>query len=378
MTENILLNPILSLLSVFLFFTSCNGQVKTDTHTNKVGEPTTMTSEPSTKMIKKQGTYSFMTHNGPHSDTSVSISAIVEDKKGNIWVATMGEGVYRFNGKTFTNFTATDGLMTNVVYSIMEDKDSNLWFGTTNGVSRYNGKSFTGYPFSAIKGNSIQTNTPTLYTEVPSMLQDKNGKIWLGTTNGVYCYNGATFTNILKLGTITSKLNSDKSDFFAVPSIIEDKEGNIWFTSWSEGLCRFDGTTITIFKSEGHLLSNKGLLQDKNGDIWIAERGYGGVSRYNGKTFMKLFPDLLITDIKEDSKGNIWFATFDRKNNSGGMVCYNPLTNETLSKITVKEKFERNSVTCITIDKSGNVWFGTDKMMLSKYDGKTFTNFSSE
>lgn len=368
-------NQIFFLLSISLFFTSCNGQVKANTETQSKDEQNTIPNE-LPKMIKTQGHYSFMAYNGPHSDINVNISSIIEDTKGNIWIATMGEGVYRFNGKTFANFTATDGLMTNVVFSIIEDKDGNIWFGTSNGVSRYNGKAFTSYPFSVI--NSNQTNDSNPRTEVPSMLQDKKGKIWLGTTNGVYCYNGSTFTNILKLGTLSSKLNSDISGFISVPSIIQDKDGNIWFTSWSEGLCRFDGTTITFFKSEGHLLSNNGLLQDKNGDIWIAERGYGGVSRYNGKTFKKLFTDLLITDIKEDRKGNILFATFDRKKKSGSIVCYNPTTDETISQFTVAEENGNNNISCFAIDKSGNIWFGTDKMTLNKYDGKTFTTFSQD
>lgn len=367
------MRPFPLFFSVFLFFTSCNGQVKTNEPANYENEANT--SDPP-KLIKKQGTYSYMTHTGPHSDTLVSISNILEDTKGNIWVATSGEGVYCYNGKTFTNFTANDGLIANDVYVMIEDKDGNLWFGTTNGVSRYNGTSFTNYPFSVIRGNSpiigTETNVPNAYTEVWSMLQDKNGNIWLGTTNGVFCYNGTTFTNILTLGSITSPLKSDVPSFRAVTDIIEDKEGNIWFTSWFEGLCRFDGKYITSFKSEG-LSNNDGLLQDKNENIWIGNRG-NGVYRYNGKTFEKLFSEMLISDIKEDHTGNIWFAMFDRKNNSGEIVHYNPSTNETISQFKTGNK----SVSCIAIDKSGNVWFGSNKMTLNKYDGKTSTNFLSE
>jgi ligand-binding sensor domain-containing protein len=104
------------------------------------------------KMVKTQGTYTYHTGTGPHSDTSVSISSILEDKHGNIWVATMGEGVYRYDGIAFKNFTVKDSLLTNVIYSILEDKDGNIWFGTTDGATRYNGKSFTNFPFSVIKG----------------------------------------------------------------------------------------------------------------------------------------------------------------------------------------------------------------------------------
>ena len=366
-------NQIFFLLSISLFFTSCNGKVKTNTESQKKGEQKTIPNE-LPKMIKTQGHYSFMAYNGPHSDTNVNISSIIEDMKGNIWIATMGEGVYRFNGKTFANFTATDGLISNVVFSILEDKDGNLWFGTSNGVSRYNGKSFTSYPFSVIKGN--QTNDYNPRTEVLSMLQDKKGNIWLGTTNGVYCYNSLTFTNILELGTLTSPLKSNDSSIRVVTDIIQDKEGNIWFTSWFEGLCRFDGKFITNFKNEG-LVNNDGLLQDGNGNIWIGRRG-AGVCLYDGKTFKNLFVNMAITEIQEDRKGNIWFATFDRKKKSGSIVCYNPTTDETVSQFTVAEENGNNNISCFAIDKSGNIWFGTDKMTLNKYDGKTFTTFSQD
>lgn len=370
-------NQIQAFLFMLLitFFTSCNGQVKTNTPI-QISNEQKNTSNELPKMTKKQGTYSHMTHTGLHSDTLVSISNILEDIKGNIWVTTSGEGVYCYNGKTFTNFTIKEGLITNDVYSIIEDKAGNLWFGTTNGVSRYNGTSFTNYPFSVIRGNSpiisTETNVPNSYTEVWSILQDSKGNIWLGTTNGVYCYSGSDFTNILTLGNITSPLKSDVLSFRAVTDIIEDKEGNIWFTSWFEGLCRFDGKYITSFKNEG-LSNNDGLLQDKNGNIWIGNRG-NGMYRYNGKNFDKLFSEMLIADIKEDNKGNIWIATFDRKNNSGEIVHYNPSTNEPISQF----KIDNKRVSCIAIDKLGNVWFGSNKMTLNRYDGKTITRFVSE
>jgi ligand-binding sensor domain-containing protein len=81
-----------------------------------------------------------------------SVTTILQDKSGNIWIATelgsgqLGEdgGVWRYDGSSFTKFTTADGLVHNGVFSILEDKSGNIWFGTrNNGLSRYDGKTFT-------------------------------------------------------------------------------------------------------------------------------------------------------------------------------------------------------------------------------------------
>ena len=74
-----------------------------------------------------------------------SVYSIMEDKTGNLWFGTSG-GVSRYDGKSFTNYTTAQGLANNIVISITEDKTGNLWFGTAGGgVSRYDGKSFTNF-----------------------------------------------------------------------------------------------------------------------------------------------------------------------------------------------------------------------------------------
>ena len=71
------------------------------------------------------------------------MSLVSEDKTGNLWFGTQGGGVSRYDGKSFTTFSTTQGLANNWVNNIVEDKAGNLWFGTLGGgVSRYDGKSF--------------------------------------------------------------------------------------------------------------------------------------------------------------------------------------------------------------------------------------------
>src|SRR5258708_3883721 len=96
-----------------------------------------------------------------------NVLASLQDKEGNLWFGTTDAGVYRYDGKTFTNFRTADGMRSDVIFSIVEDKVGNIWFGTGSGISRYDGKTFTG----------ISTD-PTANNTVTCILEDKTGKLW--------------------------------------------------------------------------------------------------------------------------------------------------------------------------------------------------------
>ena len=71
---------------------------------------------------------------------------VLWDKEGNMWFTTDENGVFRYDGKGFKNFTTKDRLINNSVFSILEDKSGNIWFGTRGfGLSRYDGKNFTSF-----------------------------------------------------------------------------------------------------------------------------------------------------------------------------------------------------------------------------------------
>lgn len=379
MTKKYISKPIYLLLFTVVLLNSCNGQTKTESQTDNVTQPIEIPiGQP--KMLKSQGKYTYRTATGPYSDTSVSISSIIEDKNGNIWSATMGEGVYRYDGKSFVNFTVKNGLATNLVYTMIEDKDGNIWFGTTDGVSRYNGKSFTNIPFSIINGSSnapfsIKSNDPlklkehfSTFKEVWSLLQDRTGKIWLGTTDGVYRYDGEKFTSIADLD---ASKNSNIIHV-AVTSLAEDEAGNIWFTSWTDGLCRFDGKSIT--KVSPNDLGFNSMMLDRNGNFWLGRRNEneGGVFRFDGKIFTKVFIERpYIVEMEEDNNGNVWFSHVP----NGGVIHYNPSTSEIIAHFSEKNGLPSNHISSITADKTGKVWFGMSDMILISYDGKTFTDF---
>lgn len=103
------------------------------------------------------------------------VFAILVDRNGNKWFGTWGGGASRFNGKTWKNFTAKDGLAGNIVYALEEDSLGQIWAGTHRGVSVYNGASWRSY-----------TQTQGLKeSDVFAVVSDPNQNIWVGQKGGV-------------------------------------------------------------------------------------------------------------------------------------------------------------------------------------------------
>ncbi len=226
---------------------------------------------------------------------------VLEDRKGNLWFASIGSGVYHYDGKFFKNFTTNDGLAGNEVTCIYEDKTGNIWFGANGGASCYDGKSF----------RKLTTKDGFPSNSIRSLLEDKTGKLWFGAQGeNMFVYDGKTFT-VLK--------NRDGKAFKNVWSIIEDKKGNIWFGD-DEGLWRYDGRTFTKVSQRRAY----GIIEDKKGNIWTTGvvKSYPNeecaLSRYDQKSLYNKNPSVTeiasdpgaIFKILEDDKGNIWFGTF--------------------------------------------------------------------
>ena len=373
MTNHFLNKPIYTLLLVLIFLTSCNGQSKTLPQTESSNElKASLTGQP--KLTKTQGSNEYQ-----------NVYCGIQDKLGNIWFGTTGEGVYKFDGKLFTQFTMKDGLSSNCVWSILEDKAGYIWFGTSNGICRSDGNKIISIPISfyirpVITDNSYYTEWSTK-NSVWSMLQDKSGKIWFGTGDGVYYYNGATFTRFLSNDNV---INKDSLKLKLVSDILEDKNGNIWFASGMppgyEGFCRYDGKMIESFKpkNEGWI---RNVVESKNGNLLLATRHYG-VWTYDGKSFTDYSQpkDLIrasLNTILEDKAGNLWVASDYGKqmgDTLGGLwhstISVNNPTEKKFTKIFNKEVY------FILEDKDNTIWFSSRNMVLYRYDRKTLTKFS--
>jgi ligand-binding sensor domain-containing protein len=360
-----------SLLLLLVFITSCNGQVKTDQKNGRENEAKTATNG-QTKIRKN-----------PDVKKTANVHCGLQDKQGNMWFCTTGQGVYRYDGNTFTNFTTKDGLSSNTVFSILEDKAGNLWFGTDIGVvCRYDGKTFTPISIPSANGEALVPNSLPAYNKpmknpVNSIFQDKSGKIWFGTNDGVFNYNGNSFTRFLQNDGV---INKSGLNLNATTTILQDSKGNMWFTTWFEGVCRFDGKSITSFKPNNEVWFSS-LMEEKNGDIWVGRRTKG-ITRFDGKTFTNLVQHGILDSCGADAftvdkAGNIWiaaeFGKMTEREIKGGLWRFD---GKSFKNFTTKDGLPDNAVFCLVEDRAGNLWIGTRNMGLCRYDGKTFTSFS--
>jgi ligand-binding sensor domain-containing protein len=321
------LNAILFLVSVTIF-TSCSGQTQ---------KPVENTAQP--------------TGNTLAGDTVTAIGGqircIFQDSKKNIWFATNGEGVFKYNGKTTVQFTTKHGLCSNYVWMIEEGKDGNTWFKTNVRPKDVDAICyFNGHEFTTVRPDTNRMN-----------YNFQNGELLFD-----YYYDGKTLSKIQLPQNSPIKNEENKRRHYDIYSTLKDSKGNSWFGTATAGICKYDGKTYTWFDNKELGAAVRSIFEDRNGTIWIGNNGEG-LFRYSarpsapagtgGNDTARLAQPF--TNITREKK----LDDVHYKENKG---CQGPLT----------------SVWAITDDKEGNLWIATLGEGVWKYDGKTFTNYRTK
>lgn len=248
-----------------------------------------------------------------------------------------------------------------ITRNIIQDRKGNIWIAAFDGIFRYDGKSFTNI--------TAKVSSARFF----SVLEDRKGNFWFGTIgSGVYYYNpeqaaGKAFQHF----TTAEGLVDDR-----VPHIYEDKGGNIWFGTL-KGVSRYDGKQFRNYRANwgpsftsletGELPPDdhddvNSIVEDKSGKFWVGTRGNARV--YDGKVSSILVHDghtfTNVRTIIEDSKGNVWLAGWD------GLWRYDGIT---------FTQFTDDFVGYIHEDRMGNIWTSSEdavsgKWGISRYDKK--------
>lgn len=259
------------------------------------------------------------------------------------------------------NISTTDGLSQSSVIAIHQDKFGQMWFGTRDGLNKYDGSKFT------IFRNDVNNKASISNNDILAITEDKRGKIWVGTYNGLNCYDPVRNTFKRYLHNNTNNTISSN----AVWSIREIG-GEIWFGT-SKGLSIYNKKTrqfISVFHSDTEpntLPSNNllSILKTKKGEIWIGTtKGLCLLtSRKNNKFTFKTYStnnnDLLnVQSVIEDAAGDLWVGTKNK-----GLLKFDKKTNHFDSFLSAEKNNEiNNDIRSLAIDGEGSLWIGA-------YDG---------
>ena len=145
-----------------------------------------------------------------------NIDWILEDKKGDHWFASNGDGVYHYDGRVLLHFTTKHGLCSDHVWSIQEDMNGYLWCSTRDGFCRFDGKGFTDF-------------TATIKNALTMPVHLVKGGLCFGHAEGICYYDGRTFTNFTIHPVGYEPERSNMSRPYSIYCGLEDRSGNLWF-----------------------------------------------------------------------------------------------------------------------------------------------------
>ncbi len=318
-----------------------------------------------------------------------TVSCILQDSKGFMWFGTQ-DGLNKYDGYSFTHYQYDPGdstsMLGNFIHTIIEDVKGNLWIGTESGLNMFDqsNNNFVRYKHDVNDPSSLSG------TEVRSIFEDSEGRLWVGSTGGDLARldrNTGKFVHFRHDEADPERLSED------ISSIYEDSRKNLWVGSFNGNLSLFDRekeSFIPVYYHSEKLSNNRiwNITGDREGIIWISTYRNGLYSmRFSDDGnpelvhYVKDFNDAgsissnSIITVSEDSNGRLWIGT-----ENGGLIIFD---RENAKFITLRSdpfdemSLSSNSIWTIYEDRTGNLWIGTYTggiNLITKY-GKSFGHY---
>ncbi len=299
-----------------------------------------------------------------------TINSIVPDARGFLWFCT-SEGLSRFDGYTFTNYGTEHGLPNRAVNGLFISHHGTYWVGTSAGLFRLDPNSFPPQKFAAVwlgAGGHAQN--------VHAVLEDRSGSLWAGTDGGLYrLESGKAAWEPVDAGVPT---NGD--GWQVVLALLVDRRGMLWIGGVG-GLHRRapDGRTAWFPDPRWPDTSITALYEDRGGRIWAGDNN--ALYRLNPNagpkdpivmrtyTVKDGLPGNRISALLESSDGRFWAGGF------GGLGEYVPAADQFESYTTAQGLSDQN-VYSLAEDPEGNLWVGTETAGAMKIARGGFTSYT--
>lgn len=308
---------------------------------------------------------------------------IFQDSNKNIWFGGNDKGIYKYDGKSLVLYTDKDGLVTNNIWGIQEDRFGNIYFDTAEGVSKFDGRKFTTLEI-------IDSSVDNEWKLEPNDLWFRMG--W--NNSGPYRFDGKHLyhlkfpKNEMENEFISANSNASYNPY-GVYYIYKDSKENMWFGTSNLGIYQYDGNEIRwMFEKhltetpEGGSFGIRSIIEDKDGYIWICNPKYKYRILPDSTNSNELKPinykrefgieskeleSLYSMSMTLDNDGNLWMVTYDNgvwRSNGTELIHY-----------PIKDGETDVLLFSIYKDNQGVLWLGTHNAGVYKYNGKTFEKF---
>ena len=305
-----------------------------------------------------------------------SVTCILQDRKGFMWFGTQ-DGLNRYDGYEFWiyihNPDDLSSISDNYIWCIYEDRSGVLWIGTYGGgLNRFNpitGR-FTHYKHKPANPNSLSHN------DVRAIYEDRSGVMWIGTFGGGLNKFDQETGRFTKYRHIWDGPNSLSHDY--ISSIFEERSGILWIGTAGGGLNKFDqkNEQFILYKHNQDYINSLSsnnincIYEDRYKCLWIGTEG-GGLNRFDRKTgkfihYTTENSNLSYNDINsifEDSAGVLWIGT-----TGGGLNQFDRKTGSFINYTVYNSSMSHDDISAIYEDRSGVLWVGTFGGGVNKYD----------
>lgn len=274
---------------------------------------------------------------------------------------------------SFKNYSVENGLLSNTVYTIIQDSKGFIWIGTEDGLNRFNGYEYQNYR------NKPKDSSSLINNHVYCLLEDWEQKIWVGTEGGVCIYD--PITNTFTPFSLKTKDNTVIDG--RVQSIIADENGDIWIGVYGQGVFKYCVSDKNLVRYTFKKYINDNCLEDlvtylyrdRSNNIWASVNStkyqifkLGNNTNEFVPAYPNISPDILMKlsayAIIEDTFGTLWFGTWTE-----GLCTVNPKTGTVDSYLNVENRDRILHIHTITEYEPGKLLIGSD-------DGLTVFNVS--
>ncbi|MFC2158133.1 two-component regulator propeller domain-containing protein [Acidobacteriota bacterium] len=285
----------------------------------------------------------------------------------------------QINGTKFEHLSGKNGLSQSSVRAILQDQTGFMWFGTEDGLDRYDGYTFKIFKRLPHDKNSLSHNM------IWCLCEDRDGILWIGTEMGL---NSLDPKKEIFRHYLNEADRSDSLSHNSIRAVCQDLQGDIWVGT-NSGLNRLNKNTGRFERffsspSDPTSLSDsriRSLLVDSEGELWIGT--FHGLNRYDREnhTFVRCYPNPgdtaeysrnRIRSIVQDQNGFLWIAT------NGGLHAYDPAIDKFVPNIS-SAPLPSESLRALHVDQTGDLWVGTING-LSRLDRETgtFVHYQSD